>query len=130
MCAAIGRVIELIRPHRVLELLSVALGLVVVVLGVVKGNRGDREDLGSEKTEEIDFALGLGVGHVDLELVAERPADVRETDTGVACCAFDYSSAGLEEAAFFGITDDVEGSAVWGESVGVGERTWTSGSNL
>ena len=49
MRTAVGNVVKLVRPDGIVEALGVSLGLVVVVLGVVKGDSGHRIDLGSEE---------------------------------------------------------------------------------
>jgi len=61
----------------------------------------------------------LGVGHEDDEFVAFGAAYVREAYTRVACCAFDDGAAGFQEAALFGIFDDVVGGAVFDAAAGV-----------
>lgn len=42
-----------------------AFGLVVVVFGIIEGYGGDGVDFCTQETEEVDFPLGLRVGHVD-----------------------------------------------------------------
>ncbi len=44
---------------------------------------------------------------------------MREAYTRVACCAFDDGAAGFQEAALFGIFDDVVGGAVFDAAAGV-----------
>ncbi len=44
---------------------------------------------------------------------------MREADAGVSRCAFDDGAAGAELAAFFGIFNHVEGSAVFDTAAGV-----------
>ena len=63
--------------------------------------------------------MGLGVGHEDDEFVAFGAADVGEAYARVACCAFDDGAAGFEEAALFGVFDDVVGGAVFDTTAGV-----------
>lgn len=46
---------------------------------------------------------------------------MRETDSGVAGCAFDDCTAWFEEPAFFGVFYDVEGCAVFDATAGVHE---------
>ena len=55
----IGDVVELVRPHRVRELLCKGLRLVVVVLRVFVRDRWDRIDFRSQHFEEIDLLLAL-----------------------------------------------------------------------
>src|SRR5690606_695548 len=49
--AAVGGVVELVRPDGIVEALGVAAGLVVVVVRVVEGDGGDGVDLGAEEAE-------------------------------------------------------------------------------
>ncbi len=121
MRAAVGRVVELVRPDGIGEGFRVAARLVVVVGRVVEGDGGDGVDLCTQKPEEVDLALGLRVRHVDDQLVAAAAADVGEADACVAGRAFDDGAAGLEEAALFGVFDDVEGCAVLDGAAGVHE---------
>lgn len=44
---------------------------------------------------------------------------MREPDACVSCCAFDYCSAGPEEAFFFGILHHVERCSVFDAASGV-----------
>lgn len=73
----VGRVVELVRPDGVIERLRVSSGLVVVVLWVVERHCGDWVHLRAQQAEQINLSLGLGVGHVDDQLVALGAADVR-----------------------------------------------------
>lgn len=56
--------------------------------------------------------MGLGVWHVDDAFVALGTADVGEADARVTGCSFDYGAAGLQEAAAFGVEDDVVGCSI------------------
>ena len=42
-----------------------------------------------------------------------------ETDPRITRCAFDDGAAGVKEAAFFGILDDVEGGAIFDAAAGI-----------
>lgn len=55
-------------------------------------------DLCAEHPEKVDLFLRLGVGHVDDTLVSLGPANVGETDTGVASCSLDDGSSRSDEA--------------------------------
>ena len=63
--------------------------------------------------------MGLCVGHVDDEIVTSTPADVRESYASVASRALDYRASGLQQAAFFGVFDDIERGAVFDAAAGV-----------
>ncbi|KAJ0162558.1 hypothetical protein CTA2_4379, partial [Colletotrichum tanaceti] len=110
--AAVGRVVELVRPDGVVEPLGVAPRLVVVVVRVLERHGGHGVDLGAQQPQQVDLALGLRVGHVDDELVALGAAHVREADARVAGGALDDGAAGLEEPALLGVLDDVERRAI------------------
>lgn len=113
MRLAVGSVVELVCPDGVVEGGGVAGGLVVVVLRVLEGYRWHRTDVCAQQAKEVNFALRLGVGHVDDEVVAFGAADVGKADACVASSAFDYGAAGLEQATLLGILDDVKGGAVF-----------------
>lgn len=63
-------VVELVCPDGVWSVFGVLGRKVVVVFGIFVGDGGDGDDFRAEETEEVDFALGLGVGHVDYEFIA------------------------------------------------------------
>jgi hypothetical protein len=109
----ISGVVELVRPDGVVERVGIASGLMVVVLGVLESHGRHGTDVCAEQAEEINFALRLRVGHVDDQVIALGTADVCETNAGVSSGAFYYGSAGLEQAALFGILDDVECGTVF-----------------
>jgi hypothetical protein len=129
VCAAVGSVVKLVGPDSVLETLSMTLSLVVVVLGVLEGDGRDRVDLSTEETEQVDLSLGLGVGHVDNTLVTLGTTDVSESDSGVSGGSFDDGSSGLDKAALLGVLDHVEGGAVCGVVVLVGDPEMFNGGD-
>ena len=55
MCLAVSHIVELVRPHRIIEFLGVASSLVVVVLGI--GERHSRHGvyLSTKHTQQVDF---------------------------------------------------------------------------
>lgn len=110
--ATISNIVELVGPDGVFEAFGVSASLVVVVFRILKGDGRHGIDFGAEQSQEIDLALGLGVGHVNDQLVALGAADVCQTDARVAGGTFDDSATGLQQAAFLGILDDIEGSAI------------------
>ena len=109
----VRHIVELIRPHRVLQALSMALRLMVVILRVLVRDRGHREDLRSEQPQQIDLPLRLRRRHVDDEFVALGATHVRQPDPRVPRRAFDYGPACTQAAAGFGILDDGQRGAVF-----------------
>lgn len=119
--AAVGRVVELVRPDGVVQGLGMPLRLVVVVLRVVKRHGRHGIHLGAQQPQQVNLALRLRVGHVDDQLVASRAADVRQANARVAGSALDDGAARLQEASLFGILDDVESGPVLDGAAGVHE---------
>lgn len=99
--------------------------LVVVVLRVVERHRGDRVDLRAQKTQQINLALRLGVGHVDNEIVALGAADVGKANSRVTGRALDDGTAGLQESLFLRILDNEESGTVFHAATGVLEFGFT-----
>src|SRR5439155_3106554 len=56
--------------------------------------------------------LALRLGQHDDGAVAARIADQRQADAGIAGRALDDDAAGLQQAAFLGVLDDVERGAI------------------
>jgi hypothetical protein len=119
VCLAVCDVIELVCPDGIVKTVCVALGLVVVVLGVIKRDRGHRIHFRTQQAQQVYFPLRLGVGHVDDEVVAFGAADVGEAYACVARGAFDDGAPRLEEAGFLGVLDDEERRAVFYAAAGV-----------
>ena len=117
--SAVCGVIELIGPHSIVQRLGVSPRLVVVVLWVVESDCWNRVHLGTEETQKVNLALRLCVGHVDDQLVALRPADVRETNSGIPCCSLHDCTAGLQKTPLLRILDDEQRSPVLDTASGV-----------
>lgn len=117
--AAVRRVVELVRPHRlrrVARLVPQALGvpprLVVVVVRVVEGDGGHGVHRGAEEAQQVDLALRLRVGHVDDQLVPPRPAHVRQPDARVARRALHHRAPRPQQPPLLRVLDHVQRCAV------------------
>lgn len=99
--------------------------LVVVVLWVVESDCWNRVHLGAEETQKVNLALRLCVGHVDDQLVALGPADVRETNSGISCCSLHNCTARLQKTPLLRILDDEKRSPVLDTASGVLELGFT-----
>src|SRR5690606_13757042 len=80
----------------------------------------DEHQFGAERADRRHLLGTLIVGHDDDRLVAERVADERQSDAGVARRALDDRAAGAEAAVGFGIADDIERRAVLHRTAGIG----------
>ena len=92
----VGGVVELVRPDRARRGPRKVARLVVVVLRVFVGDRGDGAHVGAEHPQQVDLLLALRVRHVDHAAVPFGAADVRQADARVACGPFDDRAAWLE----------------------------------
>ncbi len=104
VAAAIGDVVELVRPHRAARLgpgerLGQPTGIAHVIVGIGVGNRGHLDQLGAGEPKEVLLLLRLGVGDDDDGPVAERARHHRDADPGVARGALDDHAARAQRAA-------------------------------
>src|SRR5690606_39895034 len=67
---------------------------------------------GAAEAQKILLLLALGVRHHDHGPEAQRIADQRQPDAGIAGGAFDDGAPGAQGAALDRVLDDVEGRAV------------------
>lgn len=102
-----------------------AFSLVVVVFRIIECNGRDWVDFGTEQSKQVDFALGLRIGHVDDEFVAFGTTNVGKTDACVAGGALNDGAARLELAALFGVLHYIEGGAVFDRAAGVLEFSFS-----
>ncbi len=121
MSLAVGDVVELVRPHAVLQRFGEAAGLFLVVHRVGIGHGGNESHLGAQRAQQIDLFLGLGVRHVDDAAVTTGVADVREPDPGIAGRALDDNAAGAQRAALLVLADHPERGAILDRSARVQE---------
>ena len=119
MGTTIGSVIELVCPHSIIQRLRMSPGLVIIVLRVVEGNSGHRVDLGTEKAQKVDFALRLGVGHVDNQLVTSRAAHMGEADSRVPRSPLDDGTASPKQTSLLSIFDHIKCSTIFDAASGV-----------
>ncbi|MNS94319.1 hypothetical protein D3C72_1285310 [compost metagenome] len=109
---AVGQVVELVGPDRVVGLVGQPAGnlLVVVRIGVRLG--GHRADLGAEHAQPLHLFGRLRIGYHDDAAVAARRAQVGQADAGIAGGPLDHGTPRLQQPALFGIADDVQRRAV------------------
>ena len=107
----IGGVVELLRPEHVA-------GFAREFVGHADGAeepaqfRGDRDHRGAEALDDQHALARHPVRHVDAHRVAERAADGRERDAGVAAGGLGDHVAGRDFAARIGALQDVQRHAV------------------
>ena len=121
MRAAIGDIIKLVRPDRIVGFLGNATRSVHEMSGVGKGRGGHEDELGAQRAQRILFLLALRFRHDDDRLVTQRIADQRQTDTGIARRAFDNGAARLQRPLLFRVADDEQGCAILHRCAGVGK---------
>ena len=126
MALAIGGVVELVGPDRTVrlglrQLLGEAAGdlHVIVRVDVADGRHLDQRRAG--EPQHVLLFLALRLRNDDHRAVAERVADEREADAGIAGGALDDDAAGPERPALLGIADDGERGAVLDRLAGVHE---------
>ena len=124
--APIGDVVELLGPDRAVglgrgQLVCETPGEVDVVAWILVRDGGHLAHVGTAKAKHVLLFLALGLGNDDDGAVAKRVADQRQPDAGVPGGALDDHPAGLQEAAFLGVADDVKSGAVLDRASGVEE---------
>ena len=126
MALPVGDVVELVGPDRAIllrprELLGETSGQLHVVVGIGIGHGGDFDQLGAAEPEHVLLLLALGVRDDDDAAKAERIADQRQPDAGIAGGAFDDDAAGLERPALDRVLDDEQRGAVLDRLAGIHE---------
>ena len=114
----VGDVIELVGPQCTagvggVEFLGYALRLVYEMAGVLEGAGRHQAHICTISAQRIDLILTLVIRHHDDRRVAQRITDHRQTNTGVARCAFDNCAAGAQQALRFGVAHDAERGTVF-----------------
>ena len=87
-------------------------GVAHVVHRVLVRHRGHEDQLGAAQPEHVLLLLALGLRHHDHGPVAERVADQREADPGVAGGAFDDGAARAQQPLLLGVAHDPERRAI------------------
>ena len=118
MSLSVGNVIKLVRPYGIVQGIRISFSLVVVILRVIERHGGDRSNVGSQHSKEVDLFLTLRIRHVDHTLVPFTPTNVGQTDPRVPCGTFDDGTARLEKTLIFGVFDEEEGGSVFDRSAG------------
>src|SRR5262245_30878379 len=108
---AVGDVVELVGPDRAVglgarQLLGKAPGHLHVVVRIRVGDGRHLDQLGAAEPQHVLLFLALGVRDDDHGAEAERVADQREPDAGVAGGPFHDHAAGRQRALADGILDD------------------------
>jgi hypothetical protein len=112
MCARIGDVVKLVRPHRAFGLLGQAARGVHEVPRVGELGRRHQDQLGAQRAQRVHLLLRLVVRHHDDRVVAQRVGHQRHADPGITGRPFNDRSPGLEFAARFEVADDPQRRAV------------------
>ncbi len=123
---AVGDVVELVGPDRAVrllggELLGEPAGIAHVVVGVLVGHGRHQDQLGAAEEKHVLLLLALRLGHHDHRAVAQRVADERKPDAGVAGGALDDRAARAQEAAALGVAHDPQRRPVLDRLAGVEE---------
>jgi hypothetical protein len=92
-----------------------------VVVRVGKRRGGNLDQVGTSEPDHVLLFLALGVRHHDHGAVAQRIADQRQADAGIARRALDNHPSGLEQAAGLGVADDRQRGTVLDRLAGVHE---------
>ena len=126
MAAAVGDVVELVRPHRPVGLrlrqhFSQAAGIFDVIVGVGIGDRRHLDELRADQPQHVLLFLRLRVGDHDHAAEAERRRDHADADAGVAGGPLDDYAASPQLAARHSVLDDGERRAVLDRSAGIHE---------
>ena len=126
MRAAVGEIVELVGPDRAVRLLRrhflrQRLGIAHVVHRIGIRHRGHEPQIGAAQAQHVLLFLALRLGHDDDAAVAERVADQRQPDPGVAGGALDDDAARAQQAALLRVLDDEERGAVLDRAAGIEE---------
>ena len=94
MSAAIGDVVELVRPDRAVRLglrqrVCETAGIADVVVRIGVGNGGHLDQLGPGHPQHVLLFLGLGVRDDDDRAIAQSARHHRDADARIACRALD-----------------------------------------
>ena len=114
---AIGDIIELIGPDCAVgfafgQLLGQTPGKTHIIIRIAIRRGRNLNQFSTKKTQGILLFLALGFRNNNNGAIAKRLGNKSKADAGVSCCTFNDNAAGLEQSAFFGITDDVKRCAV------------------
>lgn len=108
----IGRIVKLVRPDCILETLRVTLRLPIIIVGIIESDGRYRIDFRAQHAKEINFFLGLRVGHVNHALVPPRPTDVSQTYSRIARRPFHHRTARLDQSPLLSVLDDEQSGPV------------------
>ena len=117
MAVAVRHVVELVRPDRPVgfglgELGGEPAGEPHVVVGIGVGDGGHLDELGAAQPQGVLLLLALGLRDDDDAAEAERVADQREPDPGVAGGSLDDHAAGAQLALAHRVLDDEQPGAI------------------
>src|SRR5262249_29397537 len=89
--------------------------------GVEKGSRRYLDEFGAAQTQRVFLFLALRVRNHDYAAEAERIADQRKADAGVAGGALDDDAAGPQTAAFYRVLGDEQCRPILDRLAGIHE---------
>ncbi len=117
MTLAVGDVVELIGPDRAVRLglrqrLGETAGIFHVIVGILVGDGRHLDQFGAREPQHLLLLVGLCLGDHDDGLQAERVADQRQANAGIAGGALDHGAAGLKLSRGKRIADDEKRGAV------------------
>ena len=123
---AVGGIVELVGPDRAVrllggELLGEPARVAHVVVGVLVRHGRHQDQLGAAQEKHVLLLLALRLRHHDHRAVAERVADQRQADAGVAGGALDDRAARAQQAAALGVAHDPQRRPVLDRLAGVEE---------
>ena len=126
MALAVGDVVELVGPDRAVrlglrQLLGQPAGDLHVVVGIGVGDGRHLDQFGAAEPQHVLLLLALRLRDDDHGAKAERVADQRQADAGVAGGAFDDHAARPQRALRHRVLDDEERGAVLDRLAGIHE---------
>ena len=119
--AAVGDIVELVRPDRIVAFLRDAAAGVDEVAGAGIGRRRHQHQLGPQRAQRVHLLAALRLGHHDDRAIALGVGDQRQTDAGIARRAFDDRTAGMQHATRLRILDDAQRRAILHAGARIGE---------
>ena len=122
---AIGGIVKLVGPNGIVQSLCVATCLLLEVHVVAIRHRWYHANFGAERAQQVNFFLRLVVRHEDNGVVTPAVAHVHQTNPGVAGCALDDGTAGLECTRLLCCLYHPQSRPVFDRSSGIHEFSFT-----
>ena len=121
MRAAVGDVIKLVRPHRIVGFFGQAARGVHEMPRVGIRRSGNKHEFSAKRAQRVFFLLALRFGHDDDRLIPQRIGHERKADARVTRRPFHNRAAGLQQPLPFSIAHNVQSSAIFYRRAGIGK---------